>query len=172
MIQKLESFIKNSKLIENCVNDDMDLFNEIKKSRATKSDNTTRIDGSTDIPNVFGKVYSDLFNKIDDSANIKQLWKELNENINEDSWKEIRKIDRGIIKKALRKIKSGKSDPIWDYSSDFFKNAPDILYDNLAAIMQSFLIHGHVSDIILLATLVPLVKDKVANLSMSKITDL
>ena len=57
---------------------------------------------------------------------------------------------------------------VWDYSSDFFKNAPDILYDNLAQIFQAFLVHGHVSDIVLLATLVPLVKDKLADLSTSK----
>lgn len=166
--RKLESFIKNSKLIENSFEDDIDLFKEIKKARATHSEAVTKIDGSTDVENTFGRVYSDLYNKTDDKENLNKVFTEVNANIDNTAWKAIIKIDKNLIKEALKKIKPGKSDPIWDFSSDFYKNAPDILFENLALIIKSFLIHGHVSEYILLSTLVPLVKDKLGDLSASK----
>ena len=47
------------------------------------------------------------------------------------------------------------------------KAAPDILYHHLAEVIKSFLVHGHVSQHLLLATLVPLVKDKLADICSS-----
>ena len=46
------------------------------------------------------------------------------------------------------------------FTSDCLKNSPGELFDKLSIIIKSFLIHGHVSQILLLATLVPLIKDK------------
>ena len=45
---------------------------------------------------------------------------------------------------------------------------PNILYDHLAAIIKSFLIHGHVSTFLLIATLVPIIKDKLGSQTSSK----
>ena len=72
------------------------------------------------------------------------------------------------IKDALGKIKSNKSDPICNFSSDFLKNGPDILIYHLEVMIKTFLIHGHISEILLLATLVPIVKDKLGDLCDSK----
>ena len=52
-------------------------------------------------------------------------------------------------------------------AQDCFKNAPGILYDQLAAIFRGFLLHGHISPVLLLATLVPIVKDKLGNICSS-----
>ena len=52
--------------------------------------------------------------------------------------------------------------------SDCLKNAPSILFEHLEFIIKSFLIHGHVSTVLLLATLVPLIKDKLGNMCTSK----
>ena len=42
------------------------------------------------------------------------------------------------------------------------------MFEHLATVIRCFLIHGHVSLILLLATLVPIVKDKMANICTSK----
>ena len=53
-------------------------------------------------------------------------------------------------------------------SSDFLKEGPDILIFHLEKMLKCSLVHGHVSEILLLATLVPLVKDKLGDLCSSK----
>lgn len=168
--KRLEKLIINRKLIENCFENDLDIFAEIKKARKTPPEIVNFIDGSTgdEIPNTFGTVYSELFNRIDDDHNLKSIKEEINRNLSETELKEIEKIDKDIIKEALNKIKTNKSDPVFDFSSDFLKNGPDLLYEQLANIMQQFLIHGYISEILLLATLVPIVKDKLSDLTTSK----
>ena len=73
-----------------------------------------------------------------------------------------------VIKEAMDKIKPNKSDPLFDFSSDCLKNAPGILYDQLADLLKSFLVHSHVPNSLLTATLVPIVKDKLGDLGTSK----
>ena len=68
----------------------------------------------------------------------------------------------------MNKIKSNKSDPLYEFSSDFLKNVPDTLYDHIALVIKAFVTHGHVTSDLLIATLVPLVKDKLADLCSSK----
>merc|ERR1711942_290124 len=43
-----------------------------------------------------------------------------------------------------------------------------ILHEKLSSMIQSFLVHGHVTLVLLLATLVPIIKDKLGSISSSK----
>ena len=63
----------------------------------------------------------------------------------------------------------GKSDPSFKYTSYYLKKSPNNLYEHLSSVIKSFLIHGHVSVLLLLSTLVPLIKDELGDISMSKI---
>ena len=49
------------------------------------------------------------------------------------------------MKKACGRIKPGKIDVTGAYSSDVFLNAPDSLFDLLAAIFRSYLVHGTIT---------------------------
>ena len=53
--RRVEEFIKNQKIIENCLESDDDLFNEIKKQRSSGAEDDVTIDGAPgkDIPNEF-----------------------------------------------------------------------------------------------------------------------
>ena len=168
--RRVEDFIRNRKLVENCLENDTDLFSEIRKLRSNDNHEDVTIDGAVgkDIPNKFAEIYDELFNREDDDENIEHLSNEINSNINEGSLTEVHKINSEVIKEAIEKIKPNKSDPIFDFTSDFLKNAPEILYEQLALVMKSFLIHGHVTESLLLATLVPIVKDKLADLCSSQ----
>ena len=66
-----------------------------------------------------------------------------------------------------RKLIENRDDPLFNISSDLLKNAPEILRVHLANIVKSFFIHGHFSNFLLLATLIPLVKDKLGELNAS-----
>ena len=145
--RRVEDTLRNKKLIENCLENDLDLFSEIKKLRSSNNKEDVTIDGAVgkDIPNKFAGIYGDLFNREEDEKNIEHLEAKINRNINVDSMKEIDKINSVVIKEALDRIKPNKSDPIFDFTSDFLKNGPDILHEQLALVLKSFFIHGHVT---------------------------
>ena len=161
--------MRNRKIIENCVENDTDLFAEIKKQRKNDNEEDVTIDGAagSNIPNEFGEIYKELFNREDDDVNIEQLSDQIEGSINESASSELDKINSEKVREAMEKIKPNKSDPIFDFSSDFLKNAPDILYEHLSLILKSFLIHGHVTEKLLLATLVHIVKEKLSDLCSS-----
>ena len=51
--------------------------------------------------------------------------------------------------------------------SDFLREAPDILFHHLSETFKAFLVHGHVGEDLLLAALVPLVKDRLGDICSS-----
>ena len=161
--------IRTQKLIENCLDDEKDLFREIKKQRGAEVIENVTIDGASGdkIPNKFAGVYRELYNREDDHENLNNILNSVNLNIGQESFAEIEKINSNLVKEALENIKANKSDPIYDFTSDFMKHAPDILFEHLAKVIKSFLIHGHVTKSLLLASLVPLVKDKLGDLCSS-----
>ena len=159
----------NNKIIQNCLENDNDLFSEIKKHRGKTIDEEVTIDGKSeeDIPATFATIYENLFNREKDDDKINQLLNDIENNLGENDLKEVGKINPNVVKEAVEKLKTNKSDPIWDFSTDFFKGAPDILFHHLAEVIKAFLVHGHVSQHLLLASLVPLVKDKLGDLCSS-----
>ena len=59
-------------------------------------------------------------------------------------------------------------DPVYTFSSDCIKVDSDLLAELLSIIIRSYLIHGHVTRFLLLATLVPIIKDKLGCINSSK----
>ena len=86
----------------------------------------------------------------------------------EASLEDVNKVTPDIVKKAAHKLKSGKSDPSFSFSSDCLKNAPDNVFVCLSEIVQGFLVHGHVTIGLLVSTLIPLVKDPLSSMNTSK----
>ena len=48
------------------------------------------------------------------------------------------------------------------------KERPDILYELLAGIFRAFLVHGHVTAVLMVATLVPIVKNQLGSVTSGK----
>ena len=61
--RRVEDYLRNRKIIENCVENDTDLFAEIKKQRKNDNEEDVTIDGAagSNIPNKFGEIYRELF---------------------------------------------------------------------------------------------------------------
>ena len=113
------------------------------------------------------KKYKNLYNSVDDKTNLARIAENLESKINKDSLNDLKVITPELIKAASQKLKPGKSDPLLKVTSEFFLNAPDPLYDLLSLILTSFITHDHVSDFLLLSSLIPIVKDKLAATSNS-----
>ena len=80
----------------------------------------------------------------------------------------VNKITPQLLREAADKLKPGKADPVFSFSSDCFKNGTDALFIQLAAVIRSCTVHSHVTSVLLLSTLVPLVKDKLGDIHSSK----
>ena len=164
--------IKKSKLL-NCFSDEgpekHDIFKEVKKLRQSTSTVASVIDGhSTKIEDHFSSIYKTLYNSVDDQNDVTDLYSQINDTICQDDLIDVKRVTPAKVKEAVNHLNNNKTDPVYDFSSDCLKNGPDILYDHLSKILQAFLIHSHVSLHLLLAILVPIIKDKLGNISSSK----
>ena len=115
--------------------------------------------------------YSKLYNTHEDSAEVASIATELEDKINITSLGDIDRLTPDIVKKAAYHLKNNKTDPSYLYSSDCLKNGPEQLFSHLSSALCSFLVHGHVTTFLLLATLVPIIKDKLGSIAAVRITD-
>ena len=167
--QKAEERIKRNKLLDSCLNGGVDIFQEIKNLRKSKPVVATSMDGVKDnVKDHFKGIYEQLYNSADDSAELLKVQLEAEEKVGIESLLHVEMVTPEIVKEAAHKLKPGKSDPVFSFSTDCFKNGTKLLFENLSAIVQGFLIHGHVTIILLLATLVPIIKDKLGSSNISK----
>ena len=167
--KQAEEKIRRSKLLSACLGEGGDLFNEIKALRKSPPANATSIDGvSTDVPDHFRDIYSTLYNSANDAAELSMVHERVESAVSSSQIDAVLKITPELLKKAADKLKPGKSDPVYSFSSDCFKNATMSLYEHLSTVLKSCAIHSHVSQVLLLSTLVPLVKDKLGNINSSK----
>ena len=91
---------------------------------------------------------------------MQRIKKEIHQRIGQSDIMEVLRITPGIVKEASDKLSQYKSDPISDIVSDYLLNTPDILYTHLSNIMRSFVIHGHLSSMLAICNLLPIIKDK------------
>ena len=69
---------------------------------------------------------------------------------------EVMKITGDIVKHAACKMKPNKGDVSGSYTSDAILNAPDILFQQLASVFRSWLVHGTVTVSLLVCAFLPL----------------
>ena len=169
MRTEAEKSIRRNKLLDACLNGNGDLFDEIKKLRKSEPVIASSMDGKkVNIEEHFKGIYEDLYNSVDDKENINNFLSDLNKGINNSHIHDIKKVTPTVVKEAAKQLENGKSDPVHTFSSDCLKNAPDSFYHKLSIVIRSFLVHGHVTLYLLLATLVPIVKNKLASINTSK----
>ena len=77
-------------------------------------------------------------------------------------------MNKDVVKKAASKLKPGKGDPTFTFSSNCLKVNSDIMAEYFSIMIRSFLIHGHIPQFLLLSTLVPIIKDKLGPINSSK----
>ena len=91
----------------------------------------------------------------------------MEEAIGPHSKPQVDRVTEDLVREALKKMKTQKSDAIFDTVSDFYINGPDNLVAHLTALVKLYLQHGSVPYFILLCTLVPLVKINMWDINLS-----
>ena len=105
---------------------------------------------------------------MNDKDELLDFCEDLENKINASCLNDVEKVTADKVKQASEKLKTDKSDPVCGYTSDCLKNAPDLFFSHLSLVIRAFLVHGRVSQILLLSTLVPIVKDKLGDICASK----
>ena len=127
------------------------------------------IDGiSLDTETHFAKLYGELYDSVkirDRLISVKQF---LSKIVDPSSLKDIVKITPALIKEAVSRIRNNKFDPVFDFTSNCLKNAPSILFDQLSSLFRYYLIHGHISELLMTSTLIPIPKDKLGDACSSE----
>ena len=159
--------IKKDKLLNACIVGKNNIFDELHKMRRVKNSIPTSIDGSERPAERFAEVYGRLYNSTNDREDTKKMLDEVEASINVKSLDEVDLVTTDVIDNVVKEIKSNKKDPVFAFNSDCIKHAPASLHHHLVNIIKSFLIHGHVSNILLVATIIPLLKDKIGNIECS-----
>ena len=80
---------------------------------------------------------------------------------------DVEKVTPEVVKKAAANLSDSKSDPIFKFNSDCVEHGTGQLFEKLAISLKSFLIHGHITYFLMLATLLPIIKDKLGSVNSS-----
>ena len=171
IIRKKKRLIERGKcdeMLTSCLKNDTSIFDAIRKKRKCGHTVPSTIDGhSKDIPGYLATKYEKLYNAVDDEKNLVDLEDFLECSINQQNIKFVEKINSGVLKLSARKLKPGKTDPVLNVTSDFLVHAPDIVFQLLALCLKSYLIHAHVSDFLLISMLIPIIKNKLGDITSS-----
>ena len=115
-------------------------------------------EGEQNIAELFKESYEQLYNSASSEEEIGTIKDSLEKMISVASREEVEKVTGSTVKEAVSKLKLQKTDVSGSYVSDALKNAPDILYDQLALVFKSWLYHGTVSPTLLACSFMPLLK--------------
>ena len=116
----------------------------------------------------FRDFYEEVYNSSESNEaleGIKERIKELLAEANAvgDTSMELNKLTGDIVKQAACKMKPNKGDVSEGYSSNALLNGPDILFELLAAVFRSWLVHGTVTLSLLACAFLPLLKNSLKN---------
>ena len=158
-VKKQADNIRAKHLMEAAQKGDVNLLKEMKELNSKKTsgslpETVEDADNPDDIVDKFRSVYSGLYNSAPSA--LKDLLGGLH--VRNDAVMEVNKVTGRKVKEAACKMKPGKNDVSGGYSSDALLHGPDSLFDCLAAIIRSFLLHGTVTKSLLACAFLPLLK--------------
>ena len=140
-----ENLVRATKLFEASVTEETDLLKEMKKIKlggkhtADLPENVAGANGEEEIVEKFRHVYSAWYNSSDSSVEMTSIKEKIKDLVQHDSGEEVFKITGAIVRKAAELMKKGKADVSESYTTDAIIQAPDTLFEYLAAVYRSWL---------------------------------
>ena len=171
-IKKNASEIGSQKMMQSYLKDKRPgIIKNMKKLRTSgKVSSTVNIDNRSDpreIANHFSSIYKKLYNTHDSHNDMNDLLVDLNNDISQNSMNDVELVTPEVVFQAISSINSNKSDNNFDFKSDAFIKAKDIVTKHITLLLQSCLIHGFVPNTLLSCSLKPIIKDKLGDKSSS-----
>ena len=132
-------------------------------SKKTKQEMPDSLEGSVgegEILEKFRDLYSELYNSCSTEGEMKDLLQDLKNHIDCRAEGEVAKMTPQVVKRACNRMKPGRLDVSQSFTSDVFRQGPDLLYEHLANVFKSFLVHGTMPLAILVCAFMPLLKPR------------
>ena len=163
--RRAADLVRAKKLFEASENSCMDLLQELKNIRkggkisVDLPDTVAGANGEDEIVSKFRDVYSNLYNSWGSEGEMTSIKQKVAELVKtENSVFQLQQLDGYVVKKAVCRMRAGKSDVSGAFSSDTLLHAPDSLFDLLALVYRSWLVHGTVTPSLLACAFLPLLK--------------
>jgi hypothetical protein len=164
-VRRRNQEIRARKLFESSMMGDRELMKEMKKVRTGGSSGQTELpdrvegaDGEEEIVEKFREVYSALYTSAGTQPGMEALGAKVATLITPEAVSEVTKLTGSVVKNAVTKMKPRKSDVSGSFSSDALLHSPDIMFDQLALVFRSWLVHGTVTSSVLSCAFLPLLK--------------
>ena len=170
--KRLAGNVQTSKLVLAAEEGNIALMKEMRSTLGKKNQGQAipeNLDGKVTHDSIlerFRECYENLYNSAGTEKSMETIKAKLNNLIQDNSipsLMEIGKVTGKLVKQACSRMLPGKTDVTGVYTSDVFLNAPDSLFDHLAAVFRSYLVHGTVSVQILCCAFMPLFKGGIKN---------
>ena len=162
--KRLAASAKAQNILDASEKGDYALMAELRKILDTKSKGQTvpeSLDGKVTHDTIlerFRECYEELYNSAGSEAAMTGIKEKLEGLIKGSSIHEVSKITGGVVKAACSRMRAGKMDVSESYSSDALLHGPDVLFELLAGVFRSFLVHGSVTLQLLSCAFLPLYK--------------
>ena len=107
-LKRATNKIQNDKFAQSLLGGNKNIFEEIKKYRGIVRKTSSVIDGevgSANNANHFANNYENLYNKSDIKDELRVLRNDINEDINTESIKDVKRVNDDIVRSAMRKMK-------------------------------------------------------------------
>ena len=155
--------VKAQKLFEASMFGGADLVTELRKIRGGKHrqdlpEAVAGANGASEVCEKFREVYENLYNSAPSVKETECLKDKLQSSICQEDLAEVEKVTGEAVKLAAGLLKKGKVDVSGSYGSDAIRLAPDGLFNLLASVFRSWLVHGTISQPLLACAFMPLLK--------------
>ena len=168
-LKRVKDRIQSNKFVDQLMNGNVNIFNEIKKFRGHTNNLSSCVDGhssSDEISEHFAEIYSELYSR-HNLESLETFRVGLESRINQDLIIDLDRVNHQTVKEALTKLKSGKSDVMFQFGSDCLINGTDSLIDHVTNLFKWFFRTGRIPPFLLMCTLVPIIKDNLGDISSS-----
>jgi hypothetical protein len=155
--------IRAKKLFEAALQGDLDLLEEMKQIKSgwcgqeELPDTVAGSNGESEIVDKFREVYSTLYNSSGSQEGMETLKAHVQGLLGPQSMDQVKCLTGEAVKEAACSLKP-RCDVSGGFTSDALLNAPDILFNQLAAVFRDWIVHGTVTAILLACTFLPLLK--------------
>ena len=169
-LKRVNDRIKNDKFLKSVIGGGSNIFQEIRKLRGSSSTYSSRIDdevGAANIAGLFANIYSELYNRVELDEEFEKVSNSIKEAVTVESIVQLDRVNEDTIREALKHMKCNKHDALFTIASDCLVNGPPELVTHLASLIKLYLSHGSIPNFLLLCTLMPLVKDNLADITTS-----
>ena len=120
----------------------VNIFAEIRKFRGSSRAVSSRIDDEIGADNIachFAGIYSQLYNRADNGQALDDAHHHILQGVDQGGLAQVDRINKELVSKALKMMKTGKNDALFDFQSDCLVNGPQELLDHITNLLKKCL---------------------------------